>query len=450
MAIGHLVVDGPDHVMYESHVSAVIETCGSVTQSGHQLDRIFRLMRSQALEFGMGERADAAVAELHRAWSLQQGKALPLETEDEEALAAVASVMIGAKGPDFDYMRFLSALEANCGRRPAHNELTSPTVNPSYGGSEINETGERDGSTSSINECPHPLANHDTIFPTAVHQYGGSDFSESREKDGSAYSTDDGPATMALVSETVSRQQPEIKEEFMSPYASSAALPAGDTAATSSHALSLGAKQETGVVINVVGLKGGKSIRRECFKAFSKSGYTGLRHVYRGCWLILLRSEQDARRAATLSFPIGGKSYTPVVYKPVYPEAFLARPPRGISVEEIVGKVADKYRNSFCLQHTRDGARLLLTLVQAIEARNFDLDIQSCGETRTINFQHVVPVVTVSKGCIQCDTCGKAHKPWNLCEPLLVVRPPRGARHLFLPAPSEAPNVEDIRETTLL
>lgn len=104
-AMGYLILDSPDHLMFHQHLDTVISACPSVSASIHGLDGVIDLVQARAQEFGITRDLSLLNKMLRGMWLQQHVSHLAKEIRSCDAFVQVAASILKSgvqhHGPDF-------------------------------------------------------------------------------------------------------------------------------------------------------------------------------------------------------------------------------------------------------------------------------------------------------------------------------------------------------------
>nr|POE54130.1 nitronate monooxygenase [Quercus suber] len=94
VAVGHLILDSPDHLMYHHHLDTVIAACPSLSSNIRSLDGLIDLVQAQAKEFGVTRDLSQLNKMLRGIWLQRHVSHLAKEVQSSEAFVQVAASIL--------------------------------------------------------------------------------------------------------------------------------------------------------------------------------------------------------------------------------------------------------------------------------------------------------------------------------------------------------------------
>ncbi|KAK3632977.1 hypothetical protein LTR56_016025 [Elasticomyces elasticus] len=111
IAIGHLILDNPEHRMYQQHVAALLDACGTGRAGSAQLQELIRHIHMKAEELELLGDGETAVAALTSAYCDRIATRLTESLASEAMLAEVTAMVLKRRAYEVDNKAFLRSLK---------------------------------------------------------------------------------------------------------------------------------------------------------------------------------------------------------------------------------------------------------------------------------------------------------------------------------------------------
>ncbi|KAK5692858.1 hypothetical protein LTR97_010334 [Elasticomyces elasticus] len=111
IAIGHLILDNPEHRMYQQHVAALLDACGTGRAGSAQLQELIRHIHVKAEELEVLGGGETAAAALTSAYCDRIATRLAESLASEEMLVEVTVMVLQRREYEMDSKAFLRSLK---------------------------------------------------------------------------------------------------------------------------------------------------------------------------------------------------------------------------------------------------------------------------------------------------------------------------------------------------